>query len=294
MAEENTGIITPEPTKEQEPEKQIEVPPELSEANGEEETAYREQIPEETIEDELVEEPEEIIEEAVDEADEADEEIEETVVKKPRKKRVTRQGVVYILQNPAFDDNLIKVGRTANLTERLKQLNSHSGVPMPFEVYYARKVSDAHDIESKIHRGMESRRLNPRREFFEKDPEEVKFLLEMVPGSEVTVKDDVKSSSAVEKRIKRRKMLKLEDLGIPAGAVLKFVPNEEITGTVTNDTREIVIGGNIPDKFKYMEGKEYNISKAAMILTERDKHVWGAKFWLCGGRKLIDIRDELL
>ncbi|MDB2668780.1 GIY-YIG nuclease family protein [Alphaproteobacteria bacterium] len=39
---------------------------------------------------------------------------------------------VYILTNPTIPD-LVKIGRTTNLEERLRSLSSHTGVPVPFE-----------------------------------------------------------------------------------------------------------------------------------------------------------------
>ena len=44
--------------------------------------------------------------------------------------------IVYLLTNPVMPD-LVKIGRTTNLEERLRSLSTHSGVPVPFEVFYA-------------------------------------------------------------------------------------------------------------------------------------------------------------
>ena len=49
-------------------------------------------------------------------------------------------GLIYILTNPAIPD-LVKIGRTQNLEERVRSLSSHSGVPIPFEVYYSCEVN---------------------------------------------------------------------------------------------------------------------------------------------------------
>jgi hypothetical protein len=50
--------------------------------------------------------------------------------------------IVYLLTNPVMD-GLVKIGRTANLEDRVRSLSVHSGVPVPFEVFYACRVNDA-------------------------------------------------------------------------------------------------------------------------------------------------------
>jgi hypothetical protein len=72
--------------------------------------------------------------------------------------------IVYILTNPVIPD-LIKIGRTTNLEERLRSLSSHSGVPVPFECYYACEVRDSQDVERRLHGAFGDHRINPKREF---------------------------------------------------------------------------------------------------------------------------------
>ena len=58
--------------------------------------------------------------------------------------------IVYLLTNPSIPD-LLKIGRTKNLEERMRSLSSHSGVPAPFECFYACKVADADEVEKRVH-----------------------------------------------------------------------------------------------------------------------------------------------
>ena len=49
-------------------------------------------------------------------------------------------GIVYILNNPAFD-NYVKIGRTIDIEQRMKQLDNTS-VPLPFRCVFAVEVDD--------------------------------------------------------------------------------------------------------------------------------------------------------
>ena len=79
--------------------------------------------------------------------------------------------------NPSIAD-LVKVGRTTNLEERMRSLSSHSGVPVPFECYYACEVQDGQDVEKRLHFAFGDHRINPKREFFRISPERVQMILE--------------------------------------------------------------------------------------------------------------------
>ena len=74
------------------------------------------------------------------------------------------RGIIYVLTNPAMPD-LVKIGKTTNLDQRLSTLYS-TGVPLPFKCIYAKEVEDIDYVESKLHAAFDSTRLNARREFF--------------------------------------------------------------------------------------------------------------------------------
>ena len=80
--------------------------------------------------------------------------------------------IVYILTNTEMPD-LIKIGVTKDLDQRLKSLSGHSGVPVPFECFYACEVSDGRNVEEKIYFAFGDHPTNPRREFFRVNPERV-------------------------------------------------------------------------------------------------------------------------
>lgn len=84
--------------------------------------------------------------------------------------------VVYILTNQCMP-NLIKIGRTNDLNQRVRELSRATGVPLPFEVHYACEVEDNCKVEKALHEAFGEERINPKKEFFTKNPERVKAVL---------------------------------------------------------------------------------------------------------------------
>ncbi len=84
-------------------------------------------------------------------------------------------GYVYILTNPSFKENWVKIGKTSKPVEqRVKDLDGTS-VPLPFEVFATMKTVKYSEAERLIHRYIErftNLRIRNNREFFNVTPEE--------------------------------------------------------------------------------------------------------------------------
>ena len=96
--------------------------------------------------------------------------------------------IVYVLTNPTMS-GIVKIGMTNadDVQFRMNQLYS-TGVPLPFECVIARQIEgiEAAEIEKALHTAFGPSRINPSREFFEIDPEQVEALLRVMPGEDVT------------------------------------------------------------------------------------------------------------
>lgn len=80
-----------------------------------------------------------------------------------------RRGVVYVLSNQAMP-GLLKIGMTTRtMQERLRELNSATGVPVPYRVEAVVEAEDARAVERETHRLLLGTRVNDRREFFRAD-----------------------------------------------------------------------------------------------------------------------------
>ena len=197
--------------------------------------------------------------------------------------------IVYILTNPVIPD-LVKVGRTTNLEERVRSLSSHSGVPVPFEVYYACVVHDSSKVEKHIHDGFGDHRVNPRREFFRINPERVLAILKLVEIENVTPSsdyvEDQEEQQSLNKERGRRSSFNFSSVGIPPGATLHFVRDENVTVTV------------VDDRSVEFEGEVTSLSQSSAILLNRDygwsaSSVQGPRYWIYENETLSERRSRL-
>jgi hypothetical protein len=79
-----------------------------------------------------------------------------------------KPGKIYILRNPLYQDAIIKIGRTSDLSEiRAEKLSSSTGIPYPFEVMYEEDVVDCVLAERLIHQKLGTYRVQANREFFQ-------------------------------------------------------------------------------------------------------------------------------
>ena len=198
------------------------------------------------------------------------------------------KGIVYVLTNPAMP-GLVKIGKTAreDLNMRLEELYG-TGVPVPFECAFAGKVDDHSKVENALHRAFGPYRYNPRREFFEIEPDQAIVLLELLVSEEVTTqvseeaeRVDPQSKEARDKLNERRRPnFNFAKMGVPEGSELVFVSGGEHRCRVVDERR-----------VEY-EGEVYRLSALTAELLDKDYHVAPMPHWLYDGRSLSDIYNE--
>jgi len=196
------------------------------------------------------------------------------------------EGSVYVLTNPAMP-NMVKIGKTTRDVElRLADLYS-TGVPLPFECEYAAKVKDVDKTEKAFHTAFEPSRVNPKREFFNINPEQAIAVLSLMAIEDVTpsVQDeakkiDVEASASAEKfKKKRRPTLNYFEMGLKEGDILKFGRNEE-SCTVLNG-RQVSY-----------EGEPWFLSNLTNKLLDRTGPMDGSPYWYFNGKNLKDLYNE--
>lgn len=197
------------------------------------------------------------------------------------------EGIIYILINEAMP-GYTKIGKTENLRDRIRQLDS-TGVPLPFECFYAAKVSDMDFTETKMHGSFEDRRVRKRREFFQVDPEQARSALEIAGGEEVTPLDDIvedtDDQTALNKARQRRSAFNFTMVGIDPGTVLTSVSDPTLTCTVVDNRRV------------EFEGEEISLTAAALEIAVRRggtrTAIQGPRYWEYNGETLDGRRQRM-
>ena len=196
--------------------------------------------------------------------------------------------IVYLLTNEAMP-GIVKIGMTTESVEsRIGQLNSHSGVPLPFECFFAAEVDSCSRVEKILHKLFSEHRINPKREFFRIDPEKAALAISIGAFKDVTpglVIADTDDKEALEKEKARRPRIKLSSLGIHPGSVITFSRDESITATV------------IPDNRVSYDGQDMSISAAALCalhgLGYKTPSASGSEYWIFDGELLDERRRRM-
>lgn len=158
------------------------------------------------------------------------------------------KGIIYVLTNPSMPD-WIKVGITkrADVNKRIKELSRPTGVPLPFDFYYAKEVNDCKKKESAVFDAYGSLGLKAgSKEFIKKDClDQVVKLIDSYDGEVVELKtnidqETVKEIKEQEKKNKQRERFHFSIVGLNVGDEIKFTKDESITAKILDNKKNIL------------------------------------------------------
>ena len=90
-----------------------------------------------------------------------------------------KQQYVYVMSNPSFPEDILKIGWTREHPYiRANDLHT-SGIPTPFIVEFIIITSEGSKLEKQIHNHIKSHRVNSNREFFKISKDELSEKLIM-------------------------------------------------------------------------------------------------------------------
>ena len=151
---------------------------------------------------------------------------------------------------------------------------------------FAGRIEDETKIERAFHMAFGPYRLNPKREFFQIEPEQAIALLELMVVEDVTPQlqaeadsVDKESKEASNKLKARRPVQNFIEMGLEIGSVLDFGEGGH-SCTITSGRR-----------VEY-QGEDYSLTALTKKLLSTDRPLQPSPHWTYGGKKLSDIYDE--
>ena len=224
---------------------------------------------------------------------------------------------LYVLSNPTMQ-GIVKIGRTNDVHQRMANLSAATGVPVPFVLELAIEIDDAAKLERALHRLLDGSRVNPRREFFQVDPEDLWVVLadcgtnatdsfggpqappplspapvRPTPGApDGSAADFVpitQTDIEAGKRWQRKTpTLNFKDLGIPIGSDLEFTyPRDD----GTYETAKVV-----GERLVEFRDEQMYLTRATKIALGREhlpNDIAPRPYWRFEGKTLQEITDEL-
>lgn len=209
----------------------------------------------------------------------------------------TEQGYVYILTNPSFKEDWVKIGKSSRPVDvRSKELDN-TAVPLPFEIFATMKTCKYNEVEKLVHKTIDrltDLRIRQNREFFNVSPQ---MALEIFRDIAMTIDDaevvlyhenkpivDSNPLAVPQKRKVKRSRFKFSMCDIKIGELITFVPTSLVVKVASDDSIEY-------------DGRIYKLSPFVGTFMPEDKRnisgaYQGAKFFSYEGRILDDLRKE--
>ncbi len=201
------------------------------------------------------------------------------------------KGYVYILTNPAFREDWVKIGKSSRPVDvRSKELDN-TAVPLPYEIYAWLKTEKYSQVEKLVHKTIDrltDLRIRQNREFFNIAPEQALDILRDIAttldDAEIWSKNDVKPKPENSEPKARRKNFKFSMVGIPIGSELVFIPTGLKVKVASDDTIEY-------------QDRIYKLSPFVGTFMPEDRQVasgayQGPHYFTFNGEKLSDLRRK--
>lgn len=205
--------------------------------------------------------------------------------------------IVYVLTNETMP-GLVKIGRTTDdLATSIRGLFG-TGVPLPFELFYACEVKDCKFVERQMHDAFGDHRVSKSREFFRIAPERVKAALLIGAIREIKLGDEIfenlpdtqtQGASEVKAEVesaKRRAKFQFSMIGIKPGTELQLEKDPTIICKTVDDKNKVEYLGDVTSLTDASTqainglGYEWNTSS-------------GPWEWTYQGKRLDEIRREI-
>lgn len=214
-------------------------------------------------------------------------------------------GFVYILTNPSFREDWVKIGKSSRPVDvRSKELDN-TAVPLPFEIYATLKTTKYAKVEKQIHKQIDrltDLRIRQNREFFNIPPsvalDIMRDMADLLDDAELYVYVDGKpvlsKSKDEDKKIEAES--KERQSRAPKPAFKFHMIGLNVGDTIVFDPLQLPVKVASDDRIEY-EGRLYSLSAfTANFLPEEKQNPSGAyqgpKYFSYKGKVLSELRKE--
>lgn len=195
--------------------------------------------------------------------------------------------IVYVLINEAMP-GYVKIGRTNDINRRLNDLD-WTNIPLPFECFFAARVTDPAFVEAQLLEAFGDHRVRARREFFRITPERIVAALRLAALEDVTPRGDLAVAEPVrldlEEARARRSAFNFSMVNVPEGSVLTFTRDPEIKAIV-EDAKRVRFNRELT-----------SLSEAARLAFLQKGFAWkavqGPLYWKFDGETLDERRRRM-
>ncbi len=209
---------------------------------------------------------------------------------------IKEPGYVYILTNPSFREDWVKIGKSSRPVDvRSKELDN-TAVPLPFEVFATMKTVKYNEVEKLVHKTIDrltDLRIRQSREFFNVAPQ---MALDIFQDIAMTIDDAIVTlyennkpivNNEYKEQCKRevkRPRFKFSMCDIKIGEYVTFNPMGLVVKVASDDSVEY-------------EGRIYKLSPfVGTFMPEEQRNTsgayQGARYFSYNGRVLDEIRRE--
>lgn len=209
-------------------------------------------------------------------------------------------GYVYILTNPSFREDWVKIGKSTRPVDvRSKELDN-TAVPLPFEIFATMKTCKFNEVEKLVHKTIDrltDLRIRQNREFFNVNPKVAldifKDIASAIEDAEITEYEDNRPIIHKSEKDKdadvlihtKRKSFKFSMVNIKVGEYIVFSPTNLKVKVASDDSIEY-------------KGRIYKLSPFVGTFLPDEKRntsnaYQGAKYFTYNGMVLDDLRKQV-
>ena len=209
-------------------------------------------------------------------------------------------GYVYILTNPSFREDWVKIGKSSRpVNVRSKELDN-TAVPLPFEIFATMETAKYNEVERLVHKTIDrltDLRIRQNREFFNVAPQIALDIFHdiasTIDDAKVVEYEDNKPkgenkamvSEDALKHTSKRPRFTFSMVGIKIGEIITFEPTGIKVRVASDDSVEY-------------EDRIYKLSPFVGTFLPEEKRTpsnayQGAKYFSYKGKILDDLRKEI-